>query len=136
MHAAWYEWFPDFAHDFDGIDINAGDTIIMTVTTTSTTSGTAIIENKTTGQTVNQPLTSSKALCQQNAEWIVEDFEQGDSLVTFANFGIITFTDAVAKTTSGSTMGPSGATEIDIRQNNVTLTAVSTTSAGLVVSYV
>jgi hypothetical protein len=27
---AWYEWFPDYAYNFNGISINAGDTITVT----------------------------------------------------------------------------------------------------------
>ncbi|KAG9310941.1 concanavalin A-like lectin/glucanase domain-containing protein [Chiua virens] len=49
-------------------------TICATVTAYSTTSGAAAIENLTNGQTVTQDITSDYALCEQNAEWIVEDF--------------------------------------------------------------
>jgi hypothetical protein len=31
------------------------------------------------------------SLCEYNAEWIVEDFEEGSSLVEFADFGTVTF---------------------------------------------
>ena len=34
---------------------------------------------------------SDGSLCEYNAEWIVEDFEEGDSLVEFADFGTVTF---------------------------------------------
>jgi hypothetical protein len=30
---AWYEWYPDYAHDFSGIDISTGDVIKLTVIT-------------------------------------------------------------------------------------------------------
>ncbi|KZT63531.1 putative aspergillopepsin, partial [Daedalea quercina L-15889] len=124
---AWYEWYPDYAYDFSGISFSAGDTVKLTVTATSTTSGTAVIENVSTGKTVTQDITSSSALCEENAEWIVEDYEEGDSLVAFADFGTVTFTSAEATTTSG-TVGPSGATLIDIEQNNEVLTSASTSS--------
>jgi len=132
---AWYEWYPDYAYDFSGISISAGDTIKTTVTASSTTSGTAVIENVTTGKTVSKSITSSSALCEENAEWIVEDYEEGDSLVPFANFGTVTFTDAVATTSSG-TQGPGSATLIDIEQNNKVLTSVSVTSSEVTVKYV
>ena len=74
-------------------------------------------------------------LCLQDAEWIVEDFEEGSSLVPFANFGTVTFTGASAKTASGS-VGPSGANTIDIEQSNKVLTSVSTSSSSVTVSYV
>jgi hypothetical protein len=31
------------------------------------------------------------SLCQYNAEWIIEDFEEGSSLVSFADFGTVSF---------------------------------------------
>ncbi|KAI0058826.1 hypothetical protein BV25DRAFT_1840686 [Artomyces pyxidatus] len=132
---AWYEWYPDYAYDFSGIDISAGDTITVTVTASSTTKGKAIIENVSSGQTVTKSLTSSSALCEQDAEWIVEDYEEGSSLVPLANFGSVTFTDATAATSSGP-LGPSGANVIDLKQNNVVYTSVETTSDGVTISYV
>jgi hypothetical protein len=132
---AWYEWYPDFAYDFSGISISAGDEIKVTVTASSTTAGKAVIENLSSGETVSKSLTSSSALCEENAEWIVEDFEEGSSLVAFADFGKVAFTNAVATTSSG-TVGPSGATVIDIKQNGDVLTSVSTSSSGVTVSYV
>ncbi|EIW83421.1 hypothetical protein CONPUDRAFT_164374 [Coniophora puteana RWD-64-598 SS2] len=118
---SWYEWFPAGAVDFDGLTINSGDVIKLTVTATSTTAGSAVIENTTSGQKVNQALTSSSALCEQDAEWIVEDFEENGGLVPFANFGTVTFSDASATTPSGS-LSPAGASISDIQQNGQTLT--------------
>ncbi|KZT68799.1 hypothetical protein DAEQUDRAFT_727452 [Daedalea quercina L-15889] len=132
---AWYEWYPDYAYDFSGISFSAGDTVTVTVTASSTTSGTAVIENVTSGQKVSQDITSSSALCEENAEWIVEDYEEDGGLVPFANFGTVTFTSAEATTTSG-TVGPDGATLIDIQQDGTTLTDVSTDSSSVTVSYV
>ncbi|KDR74078.1 hypothetical protein GALMADRAFT_280571 [Galerina marginata CBS 339.88] len=133
---AWYEWYPDYAHDFSGLDISSGDEIKITVTASTTKAGKAIIQNLSTGQTVSKSLTSSSALCEQNAEWIVEDFEESGGLVPFANFGTVKFTNAVATIASGGSAGPAGATLIDIKQNNKVLTTVSTSSSGLTVSYV
>lgn len=65
-------------------------------------------------------------------QWIVEDFEENGSLVTFANFGTVTFTDAVAGYTGG-TEGVSGADVMDIEQNGRVLTAVSTSGTNQVV---
>lgn len=132
---AWYEWFPDFAHDFSGISIRAGDTIKLTVTANTTRSGSAVIQNLSTGQTVSKSLTSSSSLCEQNAEWIVEDFESGGALVPFANFGTVTFTGASATLVSGGTTGPSGSTLIDIQQNGRVLTSASTSSNSVTVSH-
>ena len=93
---------------------------------------------------------------EENAEWIVEDFEENGQysvfahlipvrrcssrslggLVPFANFGTVTFTDATATSSSGTTTGPSGATIIDIEQNNQVLTSCSASSSSVTCSYV
>ncbi|KAJ5777867.1 aspergillopepsin [Penicillium odoratum] len=134
---AWYEWYPDYAYDFSGITISAGDVIKVTVDAKSKASGTATIENVTTGKTVTHTFSSGVEgdLGEVNAEWIVEDFEENDSLVAFANFGTVTFSDAQA-TDSGTTVGPSGATILDIEQNGEILTSVSTTSSSVTITYV
>jgi len=132
---AWYEWYPDYAYDSSGITISAGNVITLTVTATSTKAGTAVITNQSTGKTVTKSLTSSSALCEQNAEWIVEDYEENGSLVPFANFGTVTFSSASATTSSGS-IGPSGATIIDIEQSGKVLTSVTTGSSSVTVKYV
>lgn len=131
---AWYEWFPDYAYDFS-IGISAGDTIKTTVTSTSSTAGVAIIENLTTGQTVKKSLTSSSALGGQNAEWIVEDYEEGSSLVSLANWGSVVFTDATALTGSSS-LDASTASVIDIKQNNKVLTSISIDGSTVTDTYV
>ncbi|KAH6677343.1 putative aspergillopepsin-2 precursor [Halenospora varia] len=115
-YEAWYEWYPDYAYDFT-LDISAGDVITMFVNATTTTSGSATIENLTTGKTVTKELTSTSALGGQNAEWIVEDFEQNDALIAFADFGNVTFTECVAST-SESSEGVSSATIMDIENSS------------------
>jgi len=94
-----------------------------------------VIENLTTNQQVSQQLSSSYALCEQNAEWIVEDYEEGGSLVPFCDFGSVAFTNAYATTSSGSHISPNGATVIDIEQNNQVLTSVSENSNGVTITY-
>jgi len=133
---AWHEWFPAGAIDFSGIPISAGNVISLTVTASTTKSGTAVITNESTGKTVTQSFSAMPALCLENAEWIVEDFEEGGGLVPFANFGTVTFTGASATTVSGTTMGPSGATLIDIEQGSTVLTSASTTGSTVTVSHV
>ncbi|KAL0262062.1 hypothetical protein SLS55_003497 [Diplodia seriata] len=121
---AWYEWYPDYAYDFSSFSISAGDVIAMSVTSSSSTSGVALLENLTTGKSVSKSITSSSALCGENAEWIVEDFESNGELVAFADFGTVLFTGASADTTT-ETIGTSDATLIDIRQGSTVLTSAS-----------
>ncbi|CZR54719.1 related to aspergillopepsin II precursor [Phialocephala subalpina] len=127
---AWYEWYPDYAYDFSGITLAAGNTVKVTVTASSLTAGTAVIENVSTGTTVTHTFTGGVDgdLCEYNAEWIVEDFEENGSLVTFADFGSVEFTGCSATTSSG-TVGTTGATIIDIEQNSKVLTSCSVPSS-------
>ncbi|KAJ4415151.1 hypothetical protein N0V82_007521 [Gnomoniopsis sp. IMI 355080] len=136
---AWYEWYPDYSYDFTGITIAAGDSIKMTVTATSKTGGTAVIENVTTGKTVTETFSgvTDGSLCEYDAEWIVEDFEECDpdcELVPFADFGTVTFTDASA-VIDGATVTPAEATIIDIEQSNKVLTSCSASSSEVTCTY-
>jgi len=133
---AWYEWYPAYSYDFSGITISAGDTIKITVTATSKTAGTAVVENVSTGVTVTETFKGeSSALGEISAEWIVEDYEEGSSLVSFADFGSVLFTAASAKTSAG-TVGVTGSTLIDIEQNSI-LTSVSLPSSSeVLITYV
>ncbi|KAG8853249.1 hypothetical protein FRB96_008333 [Tulasnella sp. 330] len=135
-YAAWYEWFPAPSIDFTGFKISAGDRITLTVIATTTTSGIAEIKNHTTGKFVSKALTSVVPLCEKAAEWIVEDFQQGGSIVPFSNFGTVTFTKAHATTNSGKTVNPASANIVDIEQNGVILTHVKKNSKEVVVKYV
>lgn len=90
----------------------------------------------TTGTTVSKSFSSSHALCEQNIEWIVEVYEEGGALVSFCNFGTVTFTNAYATTKSGARVSPNGATIVDIEQNNKVLTSVTENSSGVTIKYV
>ncbi|KIL61662.1 hypothetical protein M378DRAFT_13356 [Amanita muscaria Koide BX008] len=131
---SWYEWYPDYAHSYSSpIAIAAGNVIRLTVTASTTTSGTTLIENLTTGHSESISLSyPSYPLCEQNAEWIVEDFSSGGRLVPFCNFGTVTFSSASAYLHNGQVISPYGATEIDIEQNGKVLTSVSESSSGTV----
>jgi len=134
---AWYEWYPDYAYDFN-LEVNAGDTISVSVTASSLSAGTAVITNESTGESVSKSLTapsSSSHLAGENAEWIVEDFEEGGSLVNLANFGTVTFTGATAQTAE-TTENASGATIFDIKTGTTVYTSVSDDGSSVSVSYV
>lgn len=110
----------------------------VSVVATSTTTGTATVENVSKGQTVSHTFTvtgGQTPLCEQNAEWIVEDFDENGTMVPFANFGTVTFSNAQA-TDNGNTVGPTGATIIDIEQNGKVLTSSSDTANSVTVKYI
>nr|WVH32680.1 peptidase A4 family [Trichoderma asperellum] len=133
---AWYEWIPDYSYSFSGFNLKVGDVIRMTVDATSKTKGVATLENLTTGKSVSHTFTNTPStLCETNAEWIVEDFEEGSSLVPFANFGSVTFSNATASGSSG-TITPSGSTIIDIESSSgKVLTDCSASSSGVTCNY-
>jgi hypothetical protein len=80
-------------------------------------------------------LTSTSALGGQNAEWIVEDYEEGSSLVKLANWGTVTFAGATAKTATTSENAAS-AQILDIEQNGKVLTSVSVSGSTVSDTYV
>ncbi|KAI1128345.1 peptidase A4 family-domain-containing protein [Nemania abortiva] len=124
-YEGWYEWYPDYSYRFSNFVISGGDTITMTVTATGKNSGSVTLDNKTTGKSVSHTFTNQIGnLCQTNAEWIVEDFSQGNSLVPFANFGTVVFTGA---SVNGAT-GLDKAIIYDIKQGNKVFTSCSASS--------
>lgn len=95
-----------------------------------------MVKNVSKGTSVTHTFSGqTKALQELNAEWIVEDFSSGGSLVPFADFGTVTFTGASASGSSG-TVGPSGATLIDIKQSNKVLTSSSVSGSSVTVEYI
>jgi hypothetical protein len=94
-YSGWYEWCPAEPQEtYDDISITAGDQITVPIDATSTTGGTATLENLSNGQSSTFTWTGeSPTLCEVTAEWIVEDFTVGDSPVAFADYGSVTFTD-------------------------------------------
>lgn len=134
---AWYEWYPDYAYTFSGIGFSVGDVVTLSVQATSKTTGVATVVNRTKGTQVSHTFTTQpQALGQVNAEWIVEDFQQNDgSLVPFANFGTVGFSNAYAYGTSTGYVGPSGGTLVDILQNGVVRTATSVGQTSVVIAY-
>lgn len=127
---------PDYAYDFD-LDVSAGDTIVMTVTATTTSKGSATLENTTTGKSVTHTFTSTEGdLCEYDAEWIVEDYEEGLSLVPFADFDSVEFTDAYATKSTGTTVDAGDdATIIDIRQSGTVYTSCSASGTTVTCTY-
>lgn len=135
-YSAWYEWYPDYAHDFPKIQISAGNVVKMTVDATTKSSGTATVENLSTGVSETHTFFQGLGgdLCEFNAEWIVEDFSVNSGLAPFANFGTVVFSNAVASD-GRHTYGPSNATIMDIYQDQI-LTSSSVTRDSVTVSYI
>ncbi|KAF7982654.1 hypothetical protein HWV62_27103 [Athelia sp. TMB] len=137
-YSTWLEWVPAAQVSYDSasdISFFGGDSVTLTVTATSATTGIATIENNTSGQKVTQEISSSSPLCQQDAEWIVEDYSVNGAPVIFDDFGTVTFTAASASMSNGTSIGPSGAGLVDIQQNGQNLTLSSTSYSGVTIQY-
>ena len=135
---AWYEWYPDTARDFKKISIHADDEIRLTVTATSSNSGKAMIENLTTKKHIEKVFHSQDTpLCQQNAEWIVEDYQNDEGEdVPVCNFGKVEFTHAYATTTKHNhRVTPDGADIILMRENGQVITSVKENRNGVTIKY-
>ncbi|KAJ4371377.1 hypothetical protein N0V83_004594 [Neocucurbitaria cava] len=113
---AWYEWIPDYSYSFSGFSVKVGDKITMEVDASSKKAGVAKLTNASTGKSVSHTFSSSStpsSLCETNAEWIVEAFQENGSQVDLADFGTVTFTGASATGSSG-TITPANAEILDI----------------------
>ncbi|MCJ1358518.1 MAG: hypothetical protein MMC33_008518 [Icmadophila ericetorum] len=123
-YVAWYEWFPNPQVNFGSLSVTSGDVITVTVKSSSNKKGTATVENVTTGKSATTTVSAPCSTCTlggQNAEWIVEDYSEGSSLVPFANFGTVTFTGASAGDSAGGSVGTSGGTILDIENSSGTV---------------
>lgn len=137
-YKAWYEWYPDYAYDFADFKMSPGDIINISVTAGSSSAGTATIENVTTRQKVSKALNApspNSNLGGQNAEWIIEDFQQDGALVPLTNFGTVSFTDSMATTSAGKQVDTTGAQILDIQQGRSVLTTSSASGSTVTVSH-
>ncbi|GJE96333.1 peptidase G1 domain-containing protein [Phanerochaete sordida] len=134
-YQAWWEWFPN-PETLVPLAVGPGHTMQVSVQANSLTTGLVTIENLSTGQFVQENVQGPVPLCLQDAEWIVEDFEENGGLVPFANFGTVTFSGAAAITNAGGTAIPGGeANVLDIEQNGAVLTSVLVDGVTVVVSH-
>lgn len=98
----------------DGFVPSVGDSISVAVQMLSPTSGTATLTNQNTGASVTETLSAPAAtntLTGQNAEFIVEDYSRGGSLVPFTDFCEVTFT--------GPTIGGASGASYDLSDSNI-----------------
>jgi len=122
-YTAWYEWYPDASINFSAsqLSLTAGNVISISITATNSGEGVVIMENVTTGQSVTQIVTSPDSasdLQGQSVEWIIEAYNPSSGGGPYlADFGSVLFTNAVAGTSSGEKLGPTGAQLADIESS-------------------
>jgi hypothetical protein len=70
IFTAWCEWLPEPPHNFHDFIMSAEDLIHMTVTASSTNSGTATLKNLNTSQIVSHSFYGEFSdICEMSAEW-------------------------------------------------------------------
>jgi hypothetical protein len=96
-----------------------------------------VLENETTGQSVTTTISSTYALGGQNAEWIVEDYEENGGQVALADWGTVTFTNTVATGSGGTSEGAEDSDVIELESSSGTiLSSVTVSDTEVIVSYV
>lgn len=111
--------------------------ITVNVTASSSTKGSVVLENTTTGKKFSKTVTSSDKLCLTDAEWILEDVTFEDDSTGLADFGSVTFSD-VTYVEGGSTASSlSDADIMDIQDDEKNkLTSSEVSGDTVVVTYV
>jgi hypothetical protein len=134
---AWYEYIPAASIAYSGISVAAGNEIKVTVTKSSSTGGTTTLENVSTGQTVSHTFSNQKSgtLCGDDAEWIVEDFTSGSSLVPFADFHTVTFTGAEYTANGVTSTAGAANTIVLVSSSDKDLTSTSVSGSTVTVTY-
>lgn len=101
-YSPWAEWYPDNLIQFTTFALKAGDRIRMTIIADSASSGTAYLENLTTGQTVSRAFPQGPvSLCLSEADWILEEYDVHSQQVPLIDFGKFSFTEAAASGPGG-----------------------------------
>lgn len=108
----------------------------MTLTVTAENkTGTAIVENLTTGQKADQFLTSPDEICEKDAEFMVEFWKDNSTVAPIADFSTIKFSDAKASSPS-IVDGLSYASTRNAYQGENPLTSVAVDSQSVTVQYI
>lgn len=126
-YTAWHQWFPEASKQFADFELHAGDVVVATVESTSSSSGTCVLKNKSTEQTVTETVKApnpTATITGQNAEWIVEDFLSGDAPVPLVDFSEVKFEGCQASGKKGGKVGVAGSTPFQMVDGKKTVTTV------------
>jgi len=112
---SWSGWTPDKSTNFTTTDfaVKSGDSITITITSTTVTEGTVVLENVTTGKKVTKAVTAPSsvdptALTAQSVDVIVEGYQVNGGLPDLADFTRVQFTKVAAGTANGQSVGVTG----------------------------
>lgn len=112
---AWSGWTPDKATNVSATDfaVASGDSVTITVTSTSVTEGTVVLDNVTTGKKVTKAVTAPSSvdptdLTAQSVDVMVEGYQVNGGLPDLVDFTRVQFTKVTAGTASGQSIGVTG----------------------------
>ena len=112
---SWSGWTPDKSANFTTTEfaVKTGDSIKITITTTSATQGTVVLENTTTSRKVTKTVAAPasldpSALTAQSVAAIVEGYQVNGGLPDLVDFTRVQFTKVAAGTTGGKSVGVTG----------------------------
>jgi hypothetical protein len=131
---------------FTNFEVSEGDDIRMTINAFGPSSGSAILDNLSTGQSVSHTFTSADAppdapLCQKSVEWIVEDYNNSGGndtgIVASPDYGTITIRNASAQGSTGK-VTPEGGELIELfdTRTSTVLSQCSTENEEVTCKYV
>jgi hypothetical protein len=139
-YQAWTEWYPSPPVFFNStqLAVKAGDIIDISLVTTSSSSGKAVLSNISTNKNITRTVIAPSAtatLKGTNAEWVVEDPQSGGKNVPFANFSPVTFSSCTAGTADGKKLSSSGANTIQLYNttSSKVVTSVQLPGEGVVI---
>ncbi|GJE96811.1 peptidase G1 domain-containing protein [Phanerochaete sordida] len=134
---AFYHAFPGPIQHLNSSLSAPGASMTFAIALTSNTTGTVYVTEHTLDETVAQPFKTGAPLCQQDAEWVVENIVIDDKLLAMADFGTVTFTNAsavVEEKQVASRVGTDGARVINIWQDRL-LTDVALGASSVAITY-
>lgn len=101
-YSPWAEWYPQGLIVFLDFNLRAGDKIRMTIIADNASSGTAYLENLSSGQSVSRRFPQGPVdLCLSEADWILEEYDVHGKQVPLIDFGKFSFTNAAASGPGG-----------------------------------
>ncbi|KAJ9151636.1 Protease [Coniochaeta hoffmannii] len=126
--SAWFEWYPEASYTIPSstLRVTAGDWLEVNVTASSASAGQVTLINLSRNIATTVTLVNGPALCRQDADWIVEDFDSGGKPVPFARFDDVWFEECAATTLKGNAFGLNGATPIYMGSSAAAASCVAT----------
>jgi hypothetical protein len=121
----WHEWYPQSWVEITNLAISPGDLVTMLICTTGVGATTATIYfgNHTSGAAMSYQITapSGTTLVGNSAEWIVETPVVNGALTNMPDYGQVFFSTCEAYLTNGSVVNGGTGNNINLVQNNTTL---------------